>query len=125
MSLIERQVNIYMIVIFLVELLLMSIEAVLRYFNVLEWPPVKPYTYTYSKAAEVEAGTAFAGYFILLNTMIPISLIVSIEVIKSIQGYFIDHDELMSGRRGGQQEEGGGRRRWCMRRLLGARSMRS
>lgn len=38
----------------------------------------------------------FAGYFILLNTMIPISLIVSIEVIKSIQGYFINHDELLS-----------------------------
>ena len=43
----------------------------------------------------------FVSYFILLNTMIPISLIVSIEVIKSIQGYLISHDELMKANRGG------------------------
>jgi magnesium-transporting ATPase (P-type) len=44
----------------------------------------------------LQAGLSFVGYFILLNTMIPISLIVSIDVIKSIQGYLISHDDLMS-----------------------------
>jgi magnesium-transporting ATPase (P-type) len=32
---------------------------------------------------------------VLLNTMIPISLIVSIEIVKMSQSYFIDKDKLM------------------------------
>jgi magnesium-transporting ATPase (P-type) len=34
-------------------------------------------------------------YMVLLNTMIPISLIVSIEIVKVSQSYFIDKDKLM------------------------------
>ena len=34
----------------------------------------------------------FFTYFLLLNTMIPISLIVTIEIIKIIQGFFIEWD---------------------------------
>ena len=34
-------------------------------------------------------------YFVLLNTMIPISLIVSIEIVKMSQSYFINKDNLM------------------------------
>lgn len=34
-------------------------------------------------------------YMVLLNTMIPISLIVSIEIVKMSQSYFIDKDKLM------------------------------
>jgi magnesium-transporting ATPase (P-type) len=34
-------------------------------------------------------------YFVLINTMIPISLIVSIEIVKMSQSYFIDKDKLM------------------------------
>lgn len=34
-------------------------------------------------------------YFILFNTMIPISLIVSLEIVKIIQAYFIMRDEEM------------------------------
>jgi len=37
----------------------------------------------------------FLSYFVLLNTMIPISLIVSIEIVKMSQSYFIDKDRLM------------------------------
>ena len=37
----------------------------------------------------------FFTYFILLNTMIPISLIVTLEIVKVIQGYFISRDEDM------------------------------
>lgn len=35
------------------------------------------------------------SYFVLLNTMIPISLIVSIEIVKMSQSYFINKDHLM------------------------------
>lgn len=34
-------------------------------------------------------------YIVLLNTMIPISLIVSIEIVKMSQSYFINKDNLM------------------------------
>lgn len=37
----------------------------------------------------------FCTYLVLLNTMIPISLIVSIEIVKMSQSYFIDHDKFM------------------------------
>ena len=37
----------------------------------------------------------FLGYFVLLNTMIPISLIVSIEIVKMAQKIFITKDKLM------------------------------
>ena len=37
----------------------------------------------------------FASYFVLINTMIPISLIVSMEMVKVTQSYFINCDQFM------------------------------
>jgi len=34
----------------------------------------------------------FLTFFLLFNTMIPISLYVTLEVIKMFQGYFVSHD---------------------------------
>jgi magnesium-transporting ATPase (P-type) len=39
--------------------------------------------------------TSFLMYFIDFSSLIPISLIVSIEIIKLAQSYFIDFDKLM------------------------------
>ena len=41
----------------------------------------------------LEAFIAFWSYFLLNNTMIPISLIVSLEFIKLVQAFFIERDE--------------------------------
>lgn len=38
---------------------------------------------------------AFFSYFLLYNTMIPISLVVSLEFVKVFQCYFINKDEDM------------------------------
>ena len=38
---------------------------------------------------------SFLRYFVLLNTLIPISLVVSLEVIKVIQSYYIMNDANM------------------------------
>ena len=35
------------------------------------------------------------SYFILLNTMIPITLLVSIEIVKFVQGVFIGFDVFL------------------------------
>ena len=37
----------------------------------------------------------FFSYLVLFNTMIPISLIVSLEIVKSVQAMFIQNDVLM------------------------------
>ena len=55
--------------------------------------------YTYisfgSYSVGLDAFLIFCSYFVLINTMIPISLIVSIEIVKFSQSYFIDKDRLM------------------------------
>jgi len=45
--------------------------------------------------AGYNATLRYFTYFILFNTMIPISLIVSLEIVKIIQAYFIMRDEEM------------------------------
>lgn len=47
----------------------------------------------YSVAAD--SVLVFCTYIVLINTMIPISLIVSIEIVKMSQSYFIEKDRLM------------------------------
>jgi phospholipid-transporting ATPase len=42
-----------------------------------------------------DAALMFCTYFVLINTMIPISLIVSLEIVKVSQSYFIDKDKFM------------------------------
>ena len=37
----------------------------------------------------------FTSYFLLLNTFIPISLIVSLELVKVVQGHFMNKDREM------------------------------
>lgn len=48
-----------------------------------------------SYSNEVESFLIWCSYLVLLNTMIPISLIVSIEIVKMSQSYFIGKDKLM------------------------------
>ena len=40
-------------------------------------------------SCSAKAGISFGSYFILYNTFIPISLIVSLEFVKVFQGYFM------------------------------------
>jgi len=46
-------------------------------------------------SAGYEAFLTYWSYFLLLNTMIPISLIVTLELVKLCQAFFIDKDEDM------------------------------
>jgi magnesium-transporting ATPase (P-type) len=54
------------------------------------------YKYLYlTDALQTSFIQTFFRYFLLLNTLIPISLIVTIEVVKIVQAYFIQNDALM------------------------------
>jgi magnesium-transporting ATPase (P-type) len=49
------------------------------------------------KNVAVDSTLSYFTYLLLLNTMIPISLIITLEICKVIQGYFISVDcELYS-----------------------------
>ena len=43
-------------------------------------------------SCSTKAGISFGSYFILYNTFIPISLIVSLEFVKLFQGFFMEQD---------------------------------
>lgn len=96
MSWLERRVNVYIVVILVLELLLITVQTVLVYFTAMDGPVL----ILVNQPPETQVYITFIAYFILLNTMIPISLIISLEVIKSVQGYLISHDELMTAKRG-------------------------
>ncbi len=50
------------------------------------------------KSPGLQGFKSFFTYFLLMNTFIPISLVVSIELIKIIQGYFFMKDTEMASR---------------------------
>ena len=81
-----------MIILFCLELVMIIISAILRYYYLLIFDSKFILFY---KTKLIDASITMMTYFILLNTMIPISLVVSIEIIKSIQGYFINNDKIM------------------------------
>ena len=100
MSKLEKKVNFYMIFIFLLQLVLIILCGLLRVFLFYD----TNYEISFStlvllkaqKSSMIEGAITSSSYFILLNTMIPISLLVSIEIVKFGQGIFISYDKLMS-----------------------------
>ena len=91
-SQIEKKMNYYLLYVFIFLMLCCLICSIMHnhgyeknknfYINFinLQRPPM------------TESFITFFTYFLLLNTMIPISLIVTIEIIKMIQGFFIEWD---------------------------------
>ena len=95
MSQIEIKVNYILGIILAIQLVLCIICAIgygitrtnhQQSDTYVDWP-------AYSVA--VDAFITFLTYFVLMNTMIPISLIVSMEIVKMFQKYFIEKDQLM------------------------------
>ena len=95
MSQIEIKVNYILGIILAIQLVLCIICAIgygitrtnhQQSDTYVDWP-------AYSIA--VDAFITFLTYFVLMNTMIPISLIVSMEIVKMFQKYFIEKDQLM------------------------------
>lgn len=90
---IEKKVNNVILLIFAFEVLCSLGSAIYGYFGcqseynfgtMLTGGPIN---------CAQQMGIAFAAYFILYSTFIPISLIVSIEFVKIFQGYFMSTDK--------------------------------
>jgi len=95
MSKVEKSLNYYLLFIFLIQILC-CIECSL--FHHFEYSKHKKFYENFiliSNNIQTDSFIIFFTYFLLLNTMIPISLIVSTEIIKMVQGIFIGWDILL------------------------------
>ena len=97
MSQIEVKVNKLLGFILLTQLILSFVCGILA--GIFNRDNAANHTYIiWSNTAAVDGVLSFFTYFVLVNTMIPISLIVSIEIVKVVQSYFINKDKFMYSR---------------------------
>ena len=95
MSKIEKKLNLYLSFVFFF-LMICCIEC--SFYHHFHYVSNKKFYDNFifiSNGSNTESFIIFFTYFLLLNTFIPISLIVSTEIIKMIQGVFIGWDILL------------------------------
>ena len=97
-SQVERRTNQLIIFIFLFQVIVCIIVAIFNIFwtrnNAENYSKFIPNDYSPVIQGLLTLGTVF----VLTNSMIPISLIISLEMVKLAQAYFIDNDEEMYNR---------------------------
>mmetsp|Transcript_42314 Transcript_42314/g.49268 ORF Transcript_42314/g.49268 Transcript_42314/m.49268 type:complete len:279 (+) Transcript_42314:506-1342(+) len=89
----EKKLNVLIIVLFLIQIVICFLlsMATLIYDSVKDDNQSSYIGGSYNTTKDLN----FFSYFLLLSTLIPISLIVTLEVIKVVQCYFISQDSLM------------------------------
>ena len=92
MSKVEKSLNLYLLFVFIFLIICCIICSIMHRFKYLSHQKYYDNYVYLSKEPIIESFISFFTYFLLLNTMIPISLIVSTEIIKMIQGIFIRLD---------------------------------
>ena len=88
---VERRMNVMVLVVFVCQLLLI-LGATLGYTAV--DPEVSSYWYL-SGLESYSAGFTALTFFVLLNTIIPVSLWVSLEILKFLQAALMEQDQVM------------------------------
>lgn len=92
---VEKLTNNLILVIFLLQLIVSGTVSVFNYFwNKANAENMKEFIYT-DYSLPVESLLNFLTMLILTNSMIPISLIISLEMVKLAQAFFIGGDEEM------------------------------
>ncbi len=95
MSIIEKKMNKYLFGIFILLIILCVISSII---HVQGYNQNKLYYQKFillKRSHRLESFITFFTYFLLLNTLIPISLIITLEIVKIIQGFFISWDVEM------------------------------
>ena len=97
-SSLERLMNFGLVAIFIMQAILCILAAILRgtyyYKNDLDDYDEDPSGFGYTKYSYgVESFLNYFTYMLLLNTLIPISLIITLEIVKIIQGCFMGCDK--------------------------------
>ena len=99
MSKVEKSLNLYLSLVFIFLMVCCSICSVIHNFDYISHKKFYENFIFISNGPKTESFIVFFTYFLLLNTMIPISLIVSTEIIKLIQGIFMSWDVLLYSKR--------------------------
>ena len=92
LSQIEKRMSRYLIWIFIVQVILCLFCAIMNRVSYIKHKKFYKLFIKYSNNASLESFISFFTFILLLNTLIPISLIVSLEIVKVIQGFFINWD---------------------------------
>jgi magnesium-transporting ATPase (P-type) len=91
---IERITNKLIVLILLFQILVSAVSAIGN--SVWDYLYGKDHEYIYFPYDHnLDGFLTFLTYIVLNNTMIPISLIVSLEIVKAVQGYLIQEDKEM------------------------------
>ncbi|CAG9311668.1 unnamed protein product [Blepharisma stoltei] len=94
-SQVERKVNRYIIYIIGIQSLMCLATAILEGLWTSKHWEKHEYLHGLDYSANMQGFLGYFTYFLLLNTMLPISLIVSLEILKVVQGYFMSKDSEM------------------------------
>ena len=92
MSKVEKNLNYYLLFIFMFLMICCAECSIFHHFQYLKNQNFYNNFLFLKNGKNTESFIIFFTYFLLLNTMIPISLIVSTEIIKLVQGIFISWD---------------------------------
>ena len=95
MSKIEKTLNYFLLYVFIFLIILCISCSILHHFEYLSKKHFYDNFILLKDNPNIESFICFFTYFLLLNTLIPISLVVSTEIIKIIQGVFITWDILL------------------------------
>ena len=95
MSIIEKKMNKYLIGIFIILMILCAICSFLHHEKYNEHKGFYINFILLERSPNLESFITFFTYFLLLNTLIPISLIITMEIVKIAQGFFISWDVEM------------------------------
>ena len=91
-SQVEKCMNNYLIYVFIFLIICCFLCSLLHYFGYKKHISFYNNFILITRSPFEESFLTFFTYFLLLNTMIPISLIVTLEIIKIIQGFLIEWD---------------------------------
>ena len=92
MSKVEKSLNLYLCFVFIFLIICCIVCSIMHRIKYLSHKKFYDNFIYITNSPNTESFINFFTYFLLLNTMIPISLIVSTEIIKMIQGIFIKWD---------------------------------
>ena len=95
MSKVEKTLNYFLVLVFAFLMICCMICSIIHHFKYIIHKNFYDNFILIKDTPELESFICFFTYFLLLNTLIPISLIVSMEIIKLIQGIFISWDILL------------------------------
>ena len=95
MSKIEKALNYFLLFVFIFLIILCISCSIMHHFEYLSKKHFYDNFIILKDNPNIESFICFFTYFLLLNTLIPISLVVSTEIIKIIQGIFITWDVLL------------------------------